>query len=841
VRIRVLILYFGVLVALAACASGSGRQGTEIVVTGTGPTGQVQGGANAVFVMSVANTGPYTASNIKLIDNVGNQLKLLSITCSASGGATCPTSPSVEMVISEIPNGGVLKFSVTCQLDSNATGTVENSMVASFAEEIDPTQDSAAVTATAFSVINDVVVSGTGPTGTLVGGSSAVFVMTVTNDGTDATGAFNVFDNAGSGLTVTNITCAGSNGAVCPASVGLLTAVPSLPAGGVLTFTVTTAVGPNVNGTVTNELVVNIPGNTGTNNFYATATVVSSDISVVGTPITGPLLVGDSSDFTMTVTNNGPGIAQTIAITNTMTNATASGPITCAASGGAVCPSALGPSMTLATMPVGGSLIFTIPFTVTSNSGQVIDTMMVASATDPSSPRTGKVIVGATGSSLVVLPLTAQFQNSTGNAVFIATVVNNGPGAASNVAVSYTLSGPVASPVTVTCTGSAGVCPPPPITSSPIIITSLGNGRSATFTITVPSTEQGTITAIVAANAAGNTDTTSNTQTAMVNVVNSHNGTYILFAANGNQYSMTVNFDNGAYTITPAGNTQPLITGTFTPDGTGTFYVSETIRVRYSTNILVGADALGTSGAVIPYFGARVFASTVQALSANPGPLYDLVTLSISTSGLTSTAAGTARASGNVLSVCKEPIIPQNCSATNPEQDLQTYYMTVSGNIYTATNTTGNGSIPFATSGFQLAQIGASTALVSAGPDSNSTGTELVIGLPDGPTLAGGTTSGPSINNSNSVPDWLLPMTVTPTTTGADFQTSGASGTTATATLAPITPGAAPFAMQSGPLIVNGTTVGDVYVMEAYPLTIAFGGSNGAASGLLEMTVPANP
>ena len=79
-RIRVLILYFGVLLALAACASGSGRQGTEIVVTGTGPTGQVQGGSNAVFVMSVANTGPYDASNIKLIDNVGNQLKLLSIT-----------------------------------------------------------------------------------------------------------------------------------------------------------------------------------------------------------------------------------------------------------------------------------------------------------------------------------------------------------------------------------------------------------------------------------------------------------------------------------------------------------------------------------------------------------------------------------------------------------------------------------------------------------------------------------------------------------------------------------------------------------------------------------------
>ena len=826
-RIHVLTLYLGVLLALAACASGSGRQGTEIVVTGTGPTGQVQGGSNAVFVMSVANTGPYTASNIKLIDNVGNQLKLLSITCAASGGAVCPTSPSVEMVISEIPNGGVLKFSVTVQLDNGATGTVENSMVASFAYEIDPTQDSAAVTATAFSVVNDVVVGGAGPSGTIIGGSSAVFVMTVTNDGTGATGAFNVFDNPGNGLTITSITCAGSNGAVCPTTVGVLTAVPTLPAGGVLTFTVTTAVGQNVNGTVTNELVVNVPGNTGTNNFYATATVVTADILVAGTAPTGPLLVGDSGVFTMTVTNNGPGIAQTISITNALSpNATASGPITCAASDGAVCPNPVGSPMTLATMPVGGELTFSIPFTVIA-SGSLTDMMTVTSATDPGSPRTHTDTVGATGSDLEV-SLNGAFQNASGNAVFTATVLNEGPAAATPVNVTYTFTGPVASPLSATCSAPAGVtCT---TTSGAATISSLGNGRAAVLTITVPSSAQGTITGTVTATATGNTDLTGNTASATVNVVSSHNGTYLLFAANGLQYTMTVNFDNGIYSI--SGNGQN-ISGTFTPDGTGTYYVSETIRVRPSTNILVGADALGSGGTVIPYFGARQFASTVQALSSTPGPLYDLVVLSISPTGVTTTAAGTARASGNVLSVCQEPVIPQNCLTGMPD-DLQTYYVTVSGNIYTATNTTGTGPPPFATGGFQLAQVGASDALVSVGQAGNGTGLELVIGLPDGPTLAGGTTSGPSIFSSNTKPDWIDTMTLTPTSTGATFATNGASGTTTTATLAPLTNNSAPFSMETGPLSAGG----DVFVMEAYPLTIAFGGAASAASGLLELTVP---
>jgi uncharacterized repeat protein (TIGR01451 family) len=829
VRLRVLILYFGVLVALAACASGSGRQGTEIVVTGAGPTSQVQGGSNVVFVMTVTNAGPYDASNIKLIDNVGNQLKLLSITCAASGGATCPSSPSVDMVISEIPNGGVLKFSVTVQLDNNATGTVENSMVASFANEIDPTQDSAAVTATAFSVVNDVVVSGTGPTGTIVGGSNAVvFVMTVTNDGTGATNAFNIFDNPGSGLTVNTITCAASNGAVCPASVGVLTAVPSLPAGGVLTFTVTTSVGQSVNGTVTNELVVNVPGNTGTNNFYATATVVSSDISVAGTAPTGPLLVGDSGDFTMTVTNNGPGIAQTIGITNTLsTNATASGPITCAASGGAVCPSPVGSTMTLATMPVGGSLVFNIPFTVTL-SGPLTDAMTVTCATDPTKSHTHTDTVGATGSDLVVT-VSGVFQNATGNAVFTATVLNSGPAAASPVNVTFEVTGTAVGTVTPpTCSYPTGVtCT---TTSTGATISSLGNGRSAVFTMPVTSNGSGTITDTVAANATGNTDTSGNTNFFTVDVVDSHNGTYILFAANGLQYTITANFDPNSYSYSITGNGQD-ISGSLAPDGFGSYEVNGNpqIRIRPSTNILVGSDALGSGGAIIPYFAARQFASTVQALSSTPGPLYDLMTLTLSPSGTTVTAAGTARASGNTLSVCQEPVIPQNC----PTADLQTYYMTVAGNVYSATNTTGTGPAPFSTNGFQLAQIGASDALVSAGPAANGSGQVLVIGLPDGPTLAGGTTWGPSILNSNSTADWVR-MVLTPTSTGADFQTTGIQETTTSATLSTLTSNSAPFSMESGPLSVGG----DIYVMEAYPLTIAFGADGGAASGLLEITVP---
>jgi uncharacterized repeat protein (TIGR01451 family) len=833
VSIRVLILHLGVLLVLAACATGSGRQGTEIVVTGSGPTGQVQGGSNAVFVMKVTNAGPYSASNIKLIDNVGNQLKLLSITCAATGGATCPAAPSVEMVISEIPNGGVLEFSVTVQLDNNATGTVTNSMVATFANEIDPTQDSAAVSAVAFSIVNDVVVSGKGPAGTVVGGSTVVFVMTVTNDGADATGAFNVYDNVGNGLTLSSITCTASSGAVCPATVGVLTAVPSLAAGGVLTFNVTTAVAQNVNGTVTNELVVDVPGNTSQNNFYASATVVTADLAVSGVAPPGPLVMGDSAAFTMTVTNNGPGTAQTITITNTLSsNVAASGPITCVATGGAVCPSPVGPSMTLASMPAGGILTFTVPFTVTSSTGNITDMMSAASATDPHSPRTSTVGVGSTGSDLVVNVTAPPSVDAGGNAVFTAVVENTGPAAVSNVSVSYTLTGPVGSPVSVTCSAPPTVSCPPTLGPN-MTIPALGVGRAVTFTITVPAAGEGTITDTVTANAVGNTDTTNNTGSASINAVNSHNGTYQVFAANGLQYTMTVNFDTDNYTITGNGVTIPE-TFTFVPDtngdGLGSYVVNGAIRLRPSTNILVGGENFG--GGIIPYFAARVFASTVQQLSSTPGPLYDLVIASISTSGTITTSVATARVSGNTISICDESTatisavaIPQDC----PTADLQSYDLTVSGNIYSGTNTVTGGQLPFSSNGFQLALVGASDALVSAGPSTTGSGQVLVIGLPDGASLAGGTTQGPSIN-PNATPDWVTMML-----TSDSYSTVGLTGSSESATLTRTnSSGSAPFSMLQGTL----SSGGEIYVMEAYPISIAFGASSGAASGLLEVTVP---
>jgi len=816
---RGLILGLSILVLLAACASGSGRQGTQIAVTGVGPAAAVQSGAATAFVMTVANTGEYPASNVKLVDNVGNQLKLMSITCAASGGAACPSAPSVEMVLTSLPSGGTLIFTVNVQLAANASGIIQNTMAASFAQQIDPAEGSFSATGSAVTTTTNIVVGGTGPTATLVGGAQAVFVMTVTNNGPDPAGAFNVYDNVGAGLKLLSITCAAASGATCPASVGVLTAVTGLPSGGVLTFTATTQIGQNANGVVTNGLVVNVATNPNqsANSFYVNVNVVTAAISVTGTAPPGPLVAGVTGDFTMVVTNNGPGTAQNLTITNALSAAaTANGAIVCTASGdpGAMCPATLGATMTVASLPADGVLTFTIPITVvTGANGAVTDTMTVTSPTDPKGTETVTAGVGSTTSSLVIVETGEPKVAAGSTAVFTAILTNNGPAASSNITVTYALSGPAGTVATVTCASPASIsCP---ATLGPTMtVPSLGIGRSLQFTFSVPvplaASGQAAIVNIVTATSADNTNATTNTASYSSLPVNESNGTYEVFGANGNQYLMDIDFDNPVYEIT--GNGQD-ITENFTQDSTGGGYtVTGISRFRLASDLIVGAQDFGNG--VTPYVAARVFGTTVQQLST----AYNIVTLEIPATGSPSTYAGTARISGNTLEICitaQQVVAVQSC----PASSLQSYTLSIGGNIYTATNTASG-----TTFSFQLALIDALPAILANGPlPDGSAG--LMIGLPKAAALAGGVSQGPS-----TAPDWIT-MTLTPNS----YAYTGQNGASDSAPLAAISTFTGPFSLLEGPRASDGA---DIYVMQALPLSIAFGATSGAANGLLQVTIP---
>ncbi len=81
---------------------------------------------------------------------------------------------------------------------------------------------------------------------------------------------------------------------------------------------------------------------------------------------TGPteIVAGTSGTFEAVLTNAGPQAASGVSLAYIVDAGFGALAITCTAAGGASCPAALGTSMTVATLPVGGSLGFTVTLPV---------------------------------------------------------------------------------------------------------------------------------------------------------------------------------------------------------------------------------------------------------------------------------------------------------------------------------------------------------------------------------------------------------------------------------------------------------------------------------------------
>lgn len=110
----------------------------------------------------------------------------------------------------------------------------------------------------------------------------------------------------------------------------------------------------------------------------------NADVAVVNT---GPAEVyaGETVTHTITVTNEGPASATGLSLTLHLDGAPALGAVTCAATGSASCPAALSPSMTLASLPAGGGLVFQVEVPgATDLTGPITTTMVVSAAADTS-------------------------------------------------------------------------------------------------------------------------------------------------------------------------------------------------------------------------------------------------------------------------------------------------------------------------------------------------------------------------------------------------------------------------------------------------------------------------
>lgn len=458
------------LTLLAACGGGSGRQGADIVVTASGPAGPAAAGASLVMTATVANAGPATATAVPVSHLLSNQLAPVSVTCAASGGAVCPDAPSLITTVPSMPAGSQVVFTVTLQLTPGANGTVSDTVSANYADDVDRSNNSASMQLQAVATVSNLVVGGSGPGGTITGGGTADFAVSVRNEGPDPAATLSFTNNAGSFLVVKpgGVTCSASGGAVCPAALGPLMTLESMPVGGALDFVVSTTVSGSINGAVTNAFQVSAATDAARTDNAVTlsANVVTprTGVFATGTGPAAPVAGGGTALFAMSVGNAGPDAATDVQIVDDVGSNLTLRAVTCQAAGGAVCPAALGPVMTVPSLPAGGSLAFAVQAQVAAGTtGTLTNTLSVNAANDSdrgdnvatavataATPRAALVLSGSGPAAPLAGGATAQFAMS---------VTNSGPDAATNLRVVNVVGGNLTF-TGATCRADApAVCP----------------------------------------------------------------------------------------------------------------------------------------------------------------------------------------------------------------------------------------------------------------------------------------------------------------------------------------------------------------------------------------------
>jgi uncharacterized repeat protein (TIGR01451 family) len=167
--------------------------------------------------------------------------------------------------------------------------------------------------------------------------------------------------------------------------------IPTLPSGGSVTITVTANV-TATSGSVTNTGCVATPQGTNDSNSSNncgtdTDTVNLFTFTIVKSPPSQIVDTGNPVNFTVVVTNNGPSAANNSVFTDPAVPGLTISGVTCTtASGGAACPAPAavtvanlqGSGITIATLPSGGSVTFTLSGTFTLTSGSATNTATIS-------------------------------------------------------------------------------------------------------------------------------------------------------------------------------------------------------------------------------------------------------------------------------------------------------------------------------------------------------------------------------------------------------------------------------------------------------------------------------
>ncbi|WP_431070875.1 DUF7507 domain-containing protein [Microbacterium phyllosphaerae] len=541
----------------------------DLAVTKTPSVPQVAAGGAVDFTITVTNKGDSDAVNAVLDDTVPTGFTVTGVTTPA--GADCSfTDVTVRCTWADLADEATatVVVSTVVAADAPAGTTINTASVASPAEDVDTTDNSASAVVEIVQSA-DLSIAKTAPaTGTP--GSGFTYSIEVANNGPSVARAVTITDTLPAGFTVESINpgCTIGGGTVnC--------AVGDLAPGATASVNIVGTWAATASGTIRNTATTTsptpdpvTPNNTSSVDVALTP---SADVSVVKTTSTPSIPLGGVASFVITVRNDGPSAAAGVVVTEV---APAGLEVTAATpTAGAWSPA--DHQWTVGTLLPGESATLTVTATATAV-GTLTNNATATSPTpdpDPSdNTGTSTVVVTPSADLSVVKTSSASPAPVNGPITYTIVVTNNGPSPASAVAISDALPAGLRTPTTPTagCTITAA--------QLDCAVGTLAVG--ATFTATVSGTVDPAIATPTLSNTATVTSTTpdpdpsDNTSTVEVPVSGTPQVELVKTAgapvdANGNgrtdvgdtvAYTFTVR-NTGTVTLTSAAITDPLLGG----------------------------------------------------------------------------------------------------------------------------------------------------------------------------------------------------------------------------------------------------------------------------------------
>jgi uncharacterized repeat protein (TIGR01451 family) len=454
----------------------------DLLTTKTGAT-NILAGSNFTYTITVINLGPSTATNVMVSDTLPAGVTFVSASAGGTNSAGVVGWPAIATFV----NGATTNFTVT--VTAPAGGTLTN-IAASTSSISDPsTNNNSSAVITAVTPQSDVTINKTGPANPDAA-SNFTYTITVTNLGPSTATDIAVSDTLPATVTFVSASGGGTNsGGV----VGWPT-IASLASGATTNFTLTVTA-PASGGLTNLASVVTGTGDLSTNNNTSTFINTVSEIADIAITKTGPTNVLATANFsyTITVTNLGPSTASNVSVSDTLP----AGVTFVSATGGGTNDAGVVGWPVVASFANGAMTNFTVTVTAPASGTLTNVASSTSATTDPSAGNNSSSFITTVTPVADVATTKSGPASVAGNGLvtYTITVTNLGPSTASNVSVTDTL------PAGVTFvsasgggTNSAGVVGWP-------VITSLANGATTSFTVTVTAPGSGTLTNVVSSTA----------------------------------------------------------------------------------------------------------------------------------------------------------------------------------------------------------------------------------------------------------------------------------------------------------------------------------------------------